>query len=302
MKSRTKDRIGWPCLAALAALLGSTTVARATDTDGDGLTDAQEAALGTNPRAADTDGDGYTDYQETNDRRLTNIPADHHTPGAARRCDPLRKDIVVELDWMGPKQAWFLKVHGHRPSAAAMRSLIERFQRRGFRVFIVVDQELPHEDEVDYTRFHALTARHRSVDVYYYGLYCDRMAEGNSGVAFYGRNSFLIADGIWYLSLPLLSDPLEGGLVMHELGHLLIDRTPANPLASHLLDRPQVWDDGAHCPYDCVMNYASKLSVGANLSQYLRFDYDHRCWGAVRGFYAGSERAAPAGPATAACR
>ncbi len=34
------------------------------DTDGDGLTDADELALGTNPAQADTDGDGYTDAQE----------------------------------------------------------------------------------------------------------------------------------------------------------------------------------------------------------------------------------------------
>lgn len=298
--TRTKERIGWPCLAALVALLGTTSVARAVDTDGDGLPDEREAALGTNPRLADTDGDGYTDYQEVHDRRLTNIPADYHPPGVARRCDPLKKDIVIELDWMGPKQAWFLRVHGHKPTAGALRALIERFRVRGYRVFIVLDRELPHADLINYTRFHALTAQQRSVDVYYYGLYCDQMVEANSGVAFWRFNSFLIADGVWYLQLPLVSAPLEGGLVMHELGHLLIDRASTNPRAAHLLDRPHVWDDGAHCPYDCVMNYASKLSVGANISQYLRFDYDHRCWRAVRGFYAGSDRAAPAAPA--ACR
>jgi hypothetical protein len=34
------------------------------DTDGDGLTDAEEQQLGTDPLKADTDGDGYTDKQE----------------------------------------------------------------------------------------------------------------------------------------------------------------------------------------------------------------------------------------------
>ena len=34
------------------------------DTDGDGLTDAEEAILGTNPLKIDTDGDGLTDYEE----------------------------------------------------------------------------------------------------------------------------------------------------------------------------------------------------------------------------------------------
>lgn len=34
------------------------------DTDGDGLTDAEETALGTDPDLADTDGDGYDDGEE----------------------------------------------------------------------------------------------------------------------------------------------------------------------------------------------------------------------------------------------
>jgi hypothetical protein len=36
----------------------------APDSDGDGLTDAQEAVLGTNPNSPDSDNDGLTDYQE----------------------------------------------------------------------------------------------------------------------------------------------------------------------------------------------------------------------------------------------
>lgn len=34
------------------------------DSDRDGLFDAEEAALGTNPNLADTDGDGYSDKEE----------------------------------------------------------------------------------------------------------------------------------------------------------------------------------------------------------------------------------------------
>ena len=34
------------------------------DSDNDGLTDAQELALGTNPLRPDTDGDGQTDLEE----------------------------------------------------------------------------------------------------------------------------------------------------------------------------------------------------------------------------------------------
>jgi len=35
-----------------------------TDTDGDGLTDSEEADLGTDPEASDSDGDGYSDFDE----------------------------------------------------------------------------------------------------------------------------------------------------------------------------------------------------------------------------------------------
>jgi len=38
----------------------------AVDTDNDGLTDVEEALLGTNPNAADSDGDGYGDLAELN--------------------------------------------------------------------------------------------------------------------------------------------------------------------------------------------------------------------------------------------
>ena len=34
------------------------------DSDQDGLTDAQELALGTNPQSVDTDGDGHSDLEE----------------------------------------------------------------------------------------------------------------------------------------------------------------------------------------------------------------------------------------------
>ncbi|WP_074413307.1 thrombospondin type 3 repeat-containing protein [Streptococcus suis] len=34
------------------------------DSDQDGLTDAQELALGTNPQSVDTDGDGQADLEE----------------------------------------------------------------------------------------------------------------------------------------------------------------------------------------------------------------------------------------------
>ena len=51
------------------------------DTDGDMLTDAQEAELGTNPELADSDGDGLTDFAEVG-----------FEPGSATGTDPLLID------------------------------------------------------------------------------------------------------------------------------------------------------------------------------------------------------------------
>ncbi len=54
------------------------------DTDGDGLTDQQEATFGTDPTLPDTDGDGLTDKQEYDlgtDGTLTDTDGDGYTDG-----------------------------------------------------------------------------------------------------------------------------------------------------------------------------------------------------------------------------
>ncbi|WP_029187312.1 thrombospondin type 3 repeat-containing protein [Streptococcus suis] len=44
------------------------------DSDQDGLTDAQELALGTNPYAIDTDGDGHSDLEELQAGQSSLVP------------------------------------------------------------------------------------------------------------------------------------------------------------------------------------------------------------------------------------
>lgn len=44
------------------------------DSDQDGLTDAQELALGTNPYAIDADGDGHSDLEELQAGRSPLVP------------------------------------------------------------------------------------------------------------------------------------------------------------------------------------------------------------------------------------
>src|SRR5579859_7819160 len=79
-----------PALAALlAGCSGSSSpsfncpgpVASAFDSDGDLLTDAQEAVLGTDPKKAATDGDGWTDYEEVMAGTNPLDPNSHPGPG-----------------------------------------------------------------------------------------------------------------------------------------------------------------------------------------------------------------------------
>lgn len=63
--SATEAATGVPEPTA-AATVGPTETAGGADADGDGLSDAREKDLGTNPSAADTDGDGLPDGDEIN--------------------------------------------------------------------------------------------------------------------------------------------------------------------------------------------------------------------------------------------
>jgi|ETNmetMinimDraft_30_1059905.scaffolds.fasta_scaffold100811_1 hypothetical protein len=56
-----------PALLAFTALGLLLAACGSADPDGDGLTNAEEAELGTDPNNADTDGDGLDDYTEVNE-------------------------------------------------------------------------------------------------------------------------------------------------------------------------------------------------------------------------------------------
>ena len=69
------------------------------DTDNDGLTDAQEADIGTDPTKADTDGDGLTDGDEVNEYGTDPLSADSDGDGLSDGeevnsydTDPLKSD------------------------------------------------------------------------------------------------------------------------------------------------------------------------------------------------------------------
>ncbi|MFC1705598.1 hypothetical protein ACFL59_02105 [Planctomycetota bacterium] len=257
-----------------------------TDDDGDGLSDGQEASLGTDPLKQDTDGDGYTDYQERYDNRLRYPAADYRT-GGATGANPLKKDIFIELDYLGPKKAWFVEYCDHEPGSEYLEDMIDQFEDNSFNVFIVVDDKISHDnrDELEKNQIFQLRDQYRDYPVYYYCFFADEAGDqlgqtGKHGVSWYYTNNFVVFEGVWYL----IGD-IVGMTMMHELGHLLLDKYPSNPAMAHVMSEPEEWNDGAHCPHNCVMNYASKMSIWEALSQWWEFDFCSDCWKAVRGFY-----------------
>jgi hypothetical protein len=61
------------------------------DTDGDGLSDDQEAQLGSNPAEGDTDGDGYNDAEEVN--TLKTDPTTPDEGGVEKRIEELNRRL-----------------------------------------------------------------------------------------------------------------------------------------------------------------------------------------------------------------
>ena len=63
------------------------------DSDGDGLTDSEENAIGTDPNNPDTDGDGFSDGDEVNQGTDPLDPNSHPQPGYIDSDDPM--DITI---------------------------------------------------------------------------------------------------------------------------------------------------------------------------------------------------------------
>ncbi|MEO0346240.1 MAG: hypothetical protein AAF229_08265 [Pseudomonadota bacterium] len=83
-----------------------TTPTASIDTDGDGLTDAQEAAIGTSPDLADTDGDGLTDFEEQNQGGFNPLVADLPTVTIEVVTDPSIEINVTDEDGVSNAQSF----------------------------------------------------------------------------------------------------------------------------------------------------------------------------------------------------
>lgn len=81
------------------------------DTDGDRLTDCEEALRSTSPFDADSDGDGLSDGDE-----VLGSPGGLNLP--AFGVNPRHKDLLIEMDWDEDSRNCF--IHLHRPNAATI--------------------------------------------------------------------------------------------------------------------------------------------------------------------------------------
>jgi hypothetical protein len=111
-----------PDAADQAAMIEVTaTVSAGGDTDGDGLSDAQEAELGTNATASDTDGDGLKDGPEVNEHQTDPLERDTDGDGfedgeeLTLGSDPVRADADNDGDGLIDEEEF---INGGNPGVA----------------------------------------------------------------------------------------------------------------------------------------------------------------------------------------
>ncbi|HEX8285740.1 MAG TPA: hypothetical protein VF588_20455 [Pyrinomonadaceae bacterium] len=200
---------------------------REPDRDRDDLTDAEEAAIGTDPDSRDTDGDALWDGWEVH----TIDGLDLRSLGAS----PLHKDIFVEMDFMRRASA----THGLGPSDAVLRGIEAAFAAAplpnpdglsGVNIHLTMGDEVPYDDNLDpYDKeFAALRNKNfepRRARAFHYMIWADTYTyRGNrtsSGISMdIPHSEFIVTLGSWNGNRGG-TDIQKIGTFIHELGHNL---------------------------------------------------------------------------------
>jgi hypothetical protein len=186
----------------------------AADSDGDGLKDAEEIAIGTNPNNADTDGDALSDGWEVNGHNFVDLKA----LGA----NPRKKDVFVECDYMP----------GRAPTAAAITRVVTAFANApvsnpdgssGIALHVTIDDQVPNDPDLNpvWTEVDAIKSTNFSSfrdGIFHYCLFANNYSGGSSSGLSRGIQG---EDFIVTLGSFANTEDQQAGTFMHELGHNL---------------------------------------------------------------------------------
>lgn len=278
---------------------------QSTDSDGDGLTVAQETAQGTIDTQIDTDGDGLDDYLES----PWNSDRDDIFCGVLQCAypDPTVKDIYVEIDWMKDSSN-----NLYKPSSTQLGLVEDMFDDKGINFHADTGQFGGGNELATYTQTLPYTVTPGQIDFWDY-------RDGGDGIT---ANFSSDRDLIWRYMIfgynyaeatgssgwaETMGDDLfiSGGLIENMSGLASLDRAIAGTMAHEIghglcLSDEQFYveqptecafsgiDNDTYKPqnYESVMNYRYQLtddddmgvvdySDGSNVSD------DHDDWSAV---------------------
>lgn len=195
-----------------------------TDRDADGLTDAEEQQLGTDPQNRDTDGDALLDGWEVHGVNGINL----HAMGAS----PLHKDIFVEMDFMSRQSA----SNGLGPNANVIEGIKAAFRNapvsnpdnvKGINIHLEPGNEVPYDADLSplIPEFAAIKAANfdaKRAPVFHYMIWANGYNGGSSSG--YSMNiphsDFIVTLGRWNGNAGG-TDLQKIGTFIHELGHNL---------------------------------------------------------------------------------
>jgi hypothetical protein len=250
---------------ALQSFTQTNLVAGKKDSDGDGLSDDEEHAIGTNPLKADTDGDGLLDGWEVEGVNGINL----HALGAS----PLHKDIFVQMDFMERASA----TNGLGPNAAVTAGIVYAFAnapvknadgKGGIAIHLIAGNKLGYVDELNPVEVAIEAFKKRSFDpkrapIFHYMVWANTYKSNVYGSSGYSLtipgSDFVVTLGAWNNGKGGTDDEKIGTFV-HEIGH-------------NLGLRHGNFDDDNYKPnHLSVMNYAFQTE-GVKVAGVNRFTY-----------------------------
>jgi hypothetical protein len=192
------------------------------DPDGDGLTDDEEKALGTEPNDMDTDRDGLLDGWEVKGVNDINLKA----LGA----NPRKKDVFIQMDYMERDSA----AKGLAPSPEVIRRIVQAFASApvanpdgttGVTLHLELRNKVAYDDDLNpyTTEFAALKRLNfdtKRAPVFHYMIWANAHGGGtSSGVSMdIPSSDFMVTLGRWNGENGGDNDEKVGTFI-HELGH-----------------------------------------------------------------------------------